>query len=250
MSAEFDNFSAIFEGYGAPLQVLEDCVREKLPYLVNDPNELICRTWECYLDERSRLLRGEPFVLLETLYRIADRLGGRNYDYALPELHCSLGGVAWKWNRCGFAFPVVIGGLKWNALAVLKLTTLCSIWAIAPEFYCYENWSRVLRYSYFSADVERLIEKIIIEKTHAGSANDPVLTITARALLDLLKKEPLSRKELENRLDVKRTTLRVHYIKPAEDLGLIETTCAQRFSKEQRYRLTARGREVLAHVNR
>ena len=188
-------------------------------------------------------------MLLETLYRIADRLGGRNYDYALPELHCALGGVTWKWNRCGFAFPTVSGCLKWNALVVLKLTTLCSIWAIAPETFCYENWSRVLRDCYFSADLERLIEKIIIEKTHTGPVADPVLTINAKALLELLKNESLSRRELENLLDVKRTTLRVNYIKPAEDLGLIETTCAQRFSKEQRYRLTARGREVLARVD-
>ena len=249
MSSDLDNLTAIFEDYGAPLQVLEDCVRETLPHLVNDSNELICRTWECYLDERCRLLRGELFVLLETLYRISDRLGGRDYDYALPEMHCALGGVTWKKNHYGFAFPIVSGCLKWNALVVLKLTTLCSIWALAPEIFCYENWSRVLRDCYFSADLERLIEKIIIEKTHTGPVAAPVLTINAKALLDLLKKEPLSRRELETRLNVKRTTLRVHYIKPAEDLGLIEATCAQRSSKEQRYRLTARGREVLTRVN-
>ena len=251
MSPDLDNLAAILDGYGAPPQLLADCVGKTLPLLTNDQNELVCRTWLCYLFERERLLQGEEFDLFRTLYRIADRVGGCSYDYSVPQLHCFWDSVQWTKSRCGFFIPSISTDFyRWAAVVSLKLTTLSSIWAIAPDKFCYENWSDGLRAFPFTPRSERIFERIIDEKLRP----EPVLPRTqlsekVKTLLKKLSGGALSRRQLEDILGVKRTTLRTHYIDPAEALGLVEKTCPQRFAKEQRYRLTAHGREALVNAS-
>lgn len=259
-SPEMANLEAILDGYGAPQQLLADCVGQKLPSLTNDANELVYRTWSCYLFEREKLLRKEPFGLSHTMSRIADRVSGCVFDRTASEIHCLLAKVQWTPTCCGFSIPAVSSGwYRWPIVVALKLTTLCSIWAIAPEKFCHENWSNVLRNFPFYTDSALVAEQIVEEKLRP----DPVqgkspcaesrpciqLTEMVRSLIHQLENGPRSRRELEESLGVKRTMLRTHYIEPAENLGLVEKTCSQRFAKEQRYRLTACGSEVLARTS-
>ena len=247
-NADLKNFTAIFAGTDIPPQVLADCVEGILPLLTNGPDEPVCRAWEGYLSERERLLRGKPFDLFQTLYRFSSRLGGLNYDYAVPSLHLPLANAQWFRNRTGFYFPTVpASSMDWRAKVVFKLTTLVSVWAIAPETLGHEDWSEMLRNFPFSLSWERDVEQLIDAKLRPEPSRiETPIPEPVKVLLEHLSQEPLSRSDLERRLAVKRTTLRDHYIEPAERLGLVEKTCAQRFSRDQRYRLTARGRDALA----
>lgn len=92
--------------------------------------------------------------------------------------------------------------------------------------------------------------------TSDGSGTPPVtppvtgqVTGQVNRLLSILKKE-LSRQEIQTRLGLKHRESFVNaYLKPALEAGLVEMTIPDKpRSSKQKYRLTEKGRRVLAAI--
>ncbi len=111
---------------------------------------------------------------------------------------------------------------------------------------------RILKYYprsvfHFSENFLRVVLPSAEEAYRVTEQDTEQDTEQIKQLIALLDGQTLSTAEIMNRLRLKhRPTVVYHYIKPAIDLGLVEMTIPEKpNSRNQRYRLTGRGRKKL-----
>ena len=240
MNSKMNNLLAMLGCFGVAPELVLAYVCGFALRMDADP---ISRSVTAYEKERRERLDQKPFHFFNILYSVAEYLCGSMPGYG------GIYAVGWKKTSAGFMWPILNGYLLPGEVFALKLATLASIWALNPYVLCDADFSLWLGDNYFLEMSRQEAESQVADLLSAvtgGTHETTEINKAVRGLLDALRSGALSRAQLEKETGFSRTYLNDHAIHPALNAGWIEPTEKKLSSPRQKYRITEKGRELLA----